>query len=196
MLTSALLEARTGVAPAAPTLSEREREVPPKTAFASLGSLFDELSIANDNPRSLDDELAARLVSTQRELSLVSMYLSPAFRTGTMRQLANLLDPDSWDEDDDLLDLQSVRSFARAMAVLRPTKRPMLGLSSKGNLLAMWGSDVSRLSFEHLANDEIKWFIHSRAEGDHDLAAGTTHIGRVRQILDAHGTGSLLYGEG
>lgn len=193
MLSSALLRMYTGVVPLVPTLSERDVSNPD---FARPPSPFDELSVANDNPRSLQDELTAKLTSAQRELSIVSMYLEDEFREGAMRQLANLLDPDSWDEDDALLDIQSVKSFARAMAVLRPKVRPMLGLSPKGNLLAMWGSDISRLSFEHLAGDELKWFVHSRTQDDHDVAAGSTVIGRVVRIVDAHGLGSLLHGEG
>jgi hypothetical protein len=193
MLGSALLEARTGIAPVASTLSERDA---PNPMFVKAISLFDPLPTANDNPRSITEELASRLSNAQRELSLVSMYLTPAFCAATMRQLGQLLDPESWDEEDKLLDVWSFRSFARAMAVLRPSIRPMLGLSPKGNLLAMWGSDTTRLSFEHLAGDELKWFVHLRSPDDHDLAAGTTHIGRIPRILGAHLVGPLIYGAG
>jgi hypothetical protein len=71
----------------------------------------------------------------------------------------------------------------------------MLGLSAKGNLLAMWGSEGSRLSFEHLPHDEVKWFVHSRTDDDHDIGAGTTPVRRIQRIIDAHGLSSLLYGE-
>lgn len=193
MLNSALLEARTGAALGASTLSEAHT---PNPVFAKADSLFDQLPIANDNPRSLEEQLAVTLASAQRELSLVSMYLTPEFRAGTMRQVTNLLSPTSWDEEESLLNLESFRSFARAMAVLRPNVRPMLGLSPKGNLLALWGSEVSRLSFEHLAGDGVKWFVHSRTHDDHDIAAGTTLVGRISRILDAHGLDPLLYGAG
>jgi hypothetical protein len=193
MLTSAQLEVRTGVAPIADTIPNRDVSQP---LFSKASSLFDQLPVANDNPRSLADELAARLASAQRELSIVSMYLTPEFRAGAMRQLTNLLSPESWDEDDILLDVQSAKSFARAMAVLRPSVRPMLGLSPRGNLLAMWGSEASRLSFEHLPGDQIKWFAHSRMNEDHDVGSGATVITRIARIIDAHDLNYLLYGKG
>jgi hypothetical protein len=193
MLGSALLEMRTGVAPIAATLSENDLVNP---VFATTPSLFDQLPVSNDNPRSLEEELGARLAGAQRELSIVSMYLTPEFRTGTMRQLANLLNAASWDEDDVLLDVVSVKTFARAMAILRPHERPMLGLAPNGNLLAMWGSGTRRVSFEFLPTDEIKWFVHSPTQDDRDVGAGTTVLARIRRILDAHEMTTLLHGEG
>jgi hypothetical protein len=193
MLNSAILEARTGVAPVIPTLSDIDASNPD---FAPRASLFDQLAIANDNPRSLEEELAVRLASAQRELSIVSMYLTHEFRAGCMRQLANLLNYESWDEDDTLLDVQSMRSFARAMAVLQPKNRPMLGLSESGNLLAMWAFGASRLSFESLPYDHIKWFAYSGLGDDRDVAAGTTTVGRISRIIDAHDLSPLLYDQG
>jgi hypothetical protein len=193
MLNSALLDARNCVAPIAPTLSERDI---PNPAFARANSLFELLPTANDNPRSLEEELALRLASAQRELSVVSMYLTPEFRRGAMRQLSQLFDVRFWDEDEALPNLDSIRSFARAMAVLRPSAKPMLGLSSNGNLLAMWGSETNRLSFEHLPADQVKWFVRSRAGDENDVAAGTTIIGRISRIVEAHDLNLLLYGAG
>jgi hypothetical protein len=191
MLTSAVLEARISAGSQATTYTDRQIQLP--VAPQSI-SPFAPLEIANDNPRTLEEELFARLAAAQRELSLVAMHLTADFRHGALCQLRQLLDIETWDKDDAHLDIASFRSFARAMAVLRPGVRPMLGLSSRGHTLAMWGSETMRLSFEHLAQDEVRWSIYLKDEDGRDVAAGTTSISRISRILDAHGVRELLNG--
>lgn len=193
MLANAILTARRVCGSMTDTLSYQhtpERVVPRST------SSYGGTPVANDNARTTGEELAARLKGAQRELALVSMHLSSDFREGTIRQLRKLLDPESWEEGDQHLDLNSFISFARGMAVLSPRVRPMLGLSNSGNLLAMWGSGTERLSLEHLANDELRWFVHSNGPEGRDSAAGSTTIARLAQIIAAHGMDRLVYGEG
>lgn len=152
--------------------------------------------IANDNARSVRDELASRLSACQREMSLLAMHFSADFRERTLRQLKNLLDPNEWENDDTHIQTSSFRSFIRAMAVLRPIERPMLGLSDQGNILAMWASGGSRLTFEHLANDRLKWFISANSKAGPDSAAGVTTIAKLAHIADAQGMRALFDGQG
>lgn len=193
MLASAILVSRFTDASLLPTFADQQAPRPREALSLSTDQPFD---VANDNPRTTEDELLVRLGAAQRELSIVSMHLTAEFRRGTLRQLKQLLDPTTWDEDDAHLDLASFRSFARAMAALRPHVRPMLGLSERGSLLAMWGQGSTRLSFEHLAKDQLRWSIYSENEEGSDIAAGITSVGRVAQIIAGHGAGELLYGAG
>ena len=105
MLTSAILEAWTSEFALA-TVTNRNVKQPiislSETPYAAL-------DIANDNPRSLEEELLARLAAAQRELSLVSMHLTANFREGTMRQIRQLLVPEFWDEEDAHLNMVSPR---------------------------------------------------------------------------------------
>lgn len=193
MLANAILVSRFTDVSLISTLADQQLQRPREPFSLSAGQ---PLEIANDNPRSVEDELMTRMGAAQQELSLVSMHLDAEFRRGTLRQLNQLLNPATWDEDDSYLDLGSFRSFARAMAALRPSVRPMLGLSERGHLLAMWGHGSARLSFEHLANDQLRWSIFSENAEGSDVAAGITSVGRVAQIIGGHGLGELLYGAG
>lgn len=153
-------------------------------------------AIVVGDPISVRDRLLSRLSAAQRELAIVSMHLTPAFREQTMLQLRNLFDPESWDDEDELPDAASLRSFARAMAVLRPRNRPMLGLSERGHLLAMWGTPSKRLSLEHLAYDQLKWFVSNHEGAQPDLAAGRTDVARISRIVEAHDLSQLLHSDG
>jgi hypothetical protein len=152
--------------------------------------------VANDDQQTPKQQLASRLAAALGEFSQLAMHFTPDFRTRTVRQLRNLLDPEEWEYGDALLDPQSFRSFARAMAFLQPNLRPMLGLSNRGNILAMWADARGQLSFEHIADDRLRWFI-SRGEGkDSDTAAGDSTLLRLSGLVDAHGMRALLDGAG
>lgn len=156
----------------------------------------DTVPIANDNSKSLAEQLGSRLAQAQWEFASVAMHFTTDFRERTLKQLRNLLNPDDWDEGDELLDLRSFRSFARAMAVLQPHHRPMLGLSDSGNILAMWDSGAARLSFEHFAGDRLRWFISRPTGGGIERTIGDTSILRLAALVDAHEMRLLLDGAG
>jgi hypothetical protein len=150
--------------------------------------------VANDNPRTQEEELQSAFAIAQRELANVAMYLLPEFRTRITRQLRVLLSPDNWEEGDALLQPPSAKSFARAMALLRPHNRPILGLSEAGNVLAMWKDADGQITFEHLPDDRVRWSILSGRGERQDAAAGRTAVERVQGILRGHGLDTLLYG--
>lgn len=194
MLTSAILKIRNSADPLDTTYVQRDAHSEWQLPFSI--SPAETAKIANDNPRPVIEELALKLSACQREMSLLAMHFSSDFRMRTLRQLKNLLNPDDWETGDTHLQTSSFRSFIRAMAVLRPRERPMLGLSDEGNVLAMWAFGDSRLTFEHLANDRLKWFISSNDKAGADCGAGVTGIGKLAQIADAQGMRALLDGQG
>jgi len=151
-------------------------------------------SIANDNVFTIELELQRRFAGAQRELANVAMYLAPDFRARITKQLRVLLSAENWEEGDEHLNLASARSFARAMAVLRPNQRPLLGLSNAGNLLAMWKEEGAQAVFEHLPGDIVKWSISSGTGASEDRASGRAPIERVAGILRGHSLESLLNG--
>lgn len=194
MLASAILKFRDSAEPFETTYLQR---VSVDEWRPSMSISPDEtVEIANDNARSFREELALRLSACQREMSLLAMHFSADFRARTLRQLKNLLDPDEWEDGDTHLQTSSFRSFIRAMAVLRPIERPMLGLSDQGNVLAMWASGDSRLTFEHLANDRLRWFISANSQAGPDSAAGVTTIAKLAHIAEAQGMRVLFDGQG
>lgn len=157
---------------------------------------FNPTVVANDNPQTTEERLCSLYASSLWEFSKLAMHFEPEFRSRTLKQLRNLLDPDNWDEGDAFLDPRSFKSFARAMAFLRPQTRPMLGLSNSGNLLAMWSSVEGRLSFEHLPGDRLRWFITHGVGAEAESAAGSSAVLRLQELVAAHGMRALLDGEG
>lgn len=192
MLASAILKIRNSADPLGTTYLQRD--IADEWRAPVSISPAETAEIANDNVRSVTEELALRLSACQREMSLLAMHFSADFRERTFRQLKHLLDPDEWDHEDIHLQTSSFRSFIRAMAVLRPIERAMLGLSDQGNVLAMWASGESRLTFEHFANDQLRWFINTSSEAGPDSAAGFTTISKLVNIVDAQGMRVLLDG--
>jgi hypothetical protein len=192
MLASPILKLRAGAGYGS-TFAERG---PPREEPDRALSSFARFEVANDNPGSLEQDLATLLMAAQRELRSVAMHLAPEFVVRTLRQLRNLLDPAEWDEEDARLSLPSFRSFVRAMVVLQPLERPMLAISNNGNVVAMWGAGDARLSLEHLDGDELRWFVRQNVNGHHDTAAGVTNIALVEGIIFAHSVRPLLDGAG
>lgn len=83
--------------------------------------------------------------------SRVSMYLREGWRDKLFFQLDNLLDPEEWDPDDKPLQAQSFDTFLKAVCDMQPTRRPGLGLTYGGNLIAGWRDPLNgedRVSLE------------------------------------------------
>jgi hypothetical protein len=99
--------------------------------------------------------------------SLVSMYLREGWRDRLFYQLDNLLDPSEWDPKDKPLHAKSFETFLKAICDINPAKRPGLGLSYSGNLIAAWRDSVNRddrISMEFMPDGKVKLigsrFIH------------------------------------
>jgi hypothetical protein len=111
------------------------------------------------------------------------MHLDRDQRDKIFKQLDNLLDPDEWDNQDKLLDQSSYSTFLRMILYQPPIKRPSLGLSNTGNLLAAWIEGTNRLSIECFPHDEIRWVLSRMIDGEPESAAGRTPLYRLPTVL-------------
>lgn len=112
---------------------------------------FSQANIRNTshNGRSLEESLFDARAIAKILTSRISMYLQEGWRDKLFYQLDNLLDPDEWEPEDKPLQEQSFDTFLKAICDLRPAKRPGLGLSYSGNLIAAWRANESdRVSLE------------------------------------------------
>jgi hypothetical protein len=134
---------------------------------------------AHDLPEKLYDALAAFKIKT----SVVAMHLDDAWRSRLFEQLDNLLAVDEWDENDEPPELASFATFLRMLLSLRPSRRPGLGATSDGHLIASWTIDRDRLTIECLPKDTVRWWLSVAVGDDKESAAGATGLNRLKQVL-------------
>ena len=145
---------------AAPTRQERKK---------SLGEVL------------FDSRAMAKIAASQ-----VSMYLREGWRDKLFYQLDNLLEPEQWDPEDKPLQAQSFDTFLKAICDVNPSKRPGLGLSYAGNLIAAWRSSVNtndRVSLEFMPDGKVK-LIGSRFVQDEPVSfSALTPVAALKQTL-------------
>lgn len=158
-----------------------------QTPLYSLGprERVTEAAEPSDPTTQVYDQLVALKVTT----STLAMHLDSAWRAGLFRQLDFLLDPDEWDFSDELPNLASFRTFLRLMIALGTVKRPSLGATANGDLIAAWIAGSDRLTVECLADDQVRWVLSETVGGDRISAAGRNPSHLLRGYLNPHNPG-------
>jgi hypothetical protein len=132
---------------------------------------------------TIEGRLAEKLASLKRIAASVGMYLDPDWRTRLFSKLDQLLDVEEWDEDFAMPSEASFSTFLRLVIYLHPTKRPGLGLSAKGHILASWTREQDRIVIECLPDDEVRWVLSHSLTGHMETAAGKTKIYRIPDVI-------------
>jgi hypothetical protein len=162
--------------------------VPRLVGFES-GSAPSSQSIAGQGQRALADHstvpdpVADRLFDLKVATADVAMHLEQTWRSGLFRQLDDLLSDDSWHADDALPTAASYRTFLRLVILLGRPRRPSLGCSEAGNLIASWRRGEDRLTIECRADDDLRWVLSRHADGDHESAAGICKLAKLQSRL-------------
>jgi hypothetical protein len=115
--------------------------------------------------------------------SEVSMHLPKEWRKQLFEKIDDLHEPDDWEDSDRLADVASFKTFLRTVLQQGPMKRMSLGISDDGQILAGWKRDKDSLSLAFLADDRIRWSVVRHIDGEIESAAGTTTLGRLREVL-------------
>jgi hypothetical protein len=134
----------------------------------------------------LDERLAERLLSFKRMISPVSRYLDQSWRTELLETLDRLFDLEDWDTNFAIPDPYSFATFLRLIIHLHPTKRPGLGMSARGHILASWSRGRDRIVIECLPNDELRWVLSQSIEGCRESAAGKNRIHRLIDLIEGY----------
>jgi hypothetical protein len=130
----------------------------------------------------LFDALAAAKVLTSR----VAMHLTLEWRDKLFRQLDSLHDPAEWEEGDLPVHQASFMTFLKAMLTINPARRPGLGLSHVGNLIAAWTTGKDRLTIEFMPHDRIRWVLSLHYDDGPVRYAGDAPVGRLNEGLAKH----------
>ena len=139
--------------------------------------------ISATGKRPLEERLFDATAGVKILTSQIAMHLEREWRDKLFRQLDSLHDPAEWEPDDEPVRQASFATFLKAIVQIRPKRRPGLGLSHTGNLIAAWTEQSDRLTIEFLPNDGVRWVIgRSRDDGPEHIA-GQTRVARLAEAL-------------
>lgn len=135
----------------------------------------------------------AREVTNDKRIELkmeafrLGRHLEDAWRSGLFAQLDDLLDPDEWEMSDKMPSVESFRTFLRMIVFLGDVRRPSLGTTAAGNVLAGWFVGRDRLTIECLPADEVRWVLSWTPDEERESAAGLTTVKRLPEVVAPYG---------
>jgi hypothetical protein len=140
-------------------------------------------STAAATAKPLEEALFDSRVDLKVATSHLAMHMSRDWRDRLFAQLDRMLDPVEWTAGDSLPIGGSYATFLRAMLYLKPARRPGLGLTPDGHIVAAWTRGPDRLSMEFRPYDQVRWIVSRMVDGHRDNGAGTTEITRLPDRL-------------
>jgi hypothetical protein len=133
--------------------------------------------------RPIQELLFEALASVKILTSQVAMHLDREWRDKLFSQLDSLHDLTEWEDGDQPIQQSSFATFLKAMLSVRPARRPGLGLSSAGHLIAAWTTGDDRMTIEFLANDRVRWVLSRQYDGEPERVAGEMSVSRLMDGL-------------
>jgi hypothetical protein len=165
----------------------------------SLGNLLRGMYIPPPSSTPLKAAPLAKALSGSKDLRLfniaaalkiavsqVSMHLPTDWRHRLFEKIDALHEPDDWEEYDHLADLESFKTFLRAILQQGPMQRMSLGISADGHLLAGWRQGHDTLTLRFMAGDQIRWSVVLHRNGTIESAAGQTTPNRLPEVLQPY----------
>jgi hypothetical protein len=171
---------------------------PPPSAIRTLTSIDAPL------PERLFDNRANIKVLTSR----VSMHLETLQRQDIFKQVDELLDLESWDDDSSLISADSFATLLRFLAADSRVARPALTVSNEGNIVASWfygtipepsvpedlrvvsspATDMTRVTVEFLKRDQVRLVASvSKSESEREGLAFEGSVRKVGKMLASLG---------
>ena len=139
---------------------------------------------------SIEESLFDSTAAVKMLTAQVAMHLDREWRTKLFRQLDSLHDPLEWEPSDSPVQESSFATFLKAICDIKPTRRPGLGLTTAGHLIAAWTTERDdRLTIEFLPNDRVRWVMSRLLDDDMERLAGQTTVARLRDQLQPYESG-------
>lgn len=113
----------------------------------------------------------------------VAMYLPAEWRSRFFSQIDSLMDAENWEEEDAPITAASFTTLLRMLLLIWPVRRPGLGATSEGHIIATWTKDRDRLTIECLPVDKVRWVLSRYFEGNRESGAGEISITRLPAVL-------------
>jgi hypothetical protein len=140
-------------------------------------------SLANVKDASPGDAVYDALARAKVLTAQFAMHLDNDWRRKLFAQLDSLHDVEEWEAGDRPLQEASFVSFIRTMLVLKPAKRPGLGLSQGGHLIGAWTEGHDRLTIEFLPGDQLRWVLSCSHDDQVERHAAQTAVTRLPEVL-------------
>jgi hypothetical protein len=137
--------------------------------------------------KNLEEQLYDALALFKIRTATVAMHLDRDWRARLFQQLDSLLAVQDWESQDVPPTVGSFSTFLRMLMLLRPDRRPGLGASEDGNLIATWTTGDDRLTIECLVSDVARWHLAVTIDGERERAAGISPLPRLSQVLQPYG---------
>jgi hypothetical protein len=167
---------------AKPSTTPSNRQIATKGAASSLEVGLEE---------KLFNSKAAFKITT----NLVAMHLDKGWRDKLFSQVDALLNADDWQFDDEPIQPSSSLTFIRMLIFLR-ARRPGLGATSDGNIVASWTTGRDRLTIVCQPNDSVRWVLLISNDKQPETAAGQTVISRIPAVLQPYNPHRWFSNEG
>lgn len=157
-----------------------------------IDSLLNQLSpskavVAPPETQVLEQQLFDALAAVKILTSQVAMHLDRELRQKFFQQLDSLHDVQEWEPGDEPIREASFATFLKAILSINPARRPGLGLSNTGNLVAAWTTGRDRLTIEFQPNDRVRWVLARYRDTDEPARfAGQTHVFDLGEGLAPH----------
>ncbi|MES0179708.1 hypothetical protein NKJ86_14065 [Mesorhizobium sp. M0025] len=156
--------------------------------------------LGDSKPRGTDSHLNTLLENAKAIFKVttntVAMHLlSSDWRARLFKQVDSLLDAEEWDEEDKPVVSGSSLTFIR-MVIFLKARRPGLGATSDGNLVASWTTGNNRLTIVCKPDDTVRWVISAQTDVGCETAAGQTTILRLPDVLQPYNPAQWFSDEG
>lgn len=133
--------------------------------------------------KGLEEQLYDALAAFKIRTASVAMHLDREWRTRLFGQFDGLLALADWEAEDAPPTINSFSTFLRMLTLLRPQRRPGLGATSDGHLIATWTVGDDRLTVECLPKDIVRWHLSAMIDGERERAAAETPLARLEAVL-------------
>ena len=137
-----------------------------------------------------EEQVFDRLVAIKLLTAGMAMHLEREWRAGLFRQLDHLFDAEDWNFSEELPSVQSYRTFLRMIIFLSERRgdirRPALGATADGHLIAAWSSGDSRLTIECLPEDKVRWILGKKVDGEPVSNAGEARVTFLPKALSVY----------
>ena len=114
--------------------------------LAVRGAISQHFLGRNAQAVSLEEQLYNSRAAFKIKTSAVAMHLPNNWRTLLFRQVDSLLSLEDWDSADVPIGETSFTTFLRMLLLVQAKRRPGLGATSDGHLIAMWTVGNDRLT--------------------------------------------------
>jgi len=143
-------------------------------------------SKSGSSEKSLQEHLFDALAEVKIMTAQIAMHLDIKWRDRLFHQLDALHDPTEWGDGEQPIQKSSFSGFIKAMLSMNPQRRPGLGLSDTGNLIAAWTTGRDKLTIEFLPSERVRWVLSRLRDGEMERFAGETSVARLEEGLMSH----------